>query len=86
MVRAVIPSGWYVQVAAPRKIDEANEIAASLKRAKIPVMIEAAQVRGEEYFRVVAGPQPQRSGAEKIMAQIKSKTSLKGDPFVRAVK
>lgn len=85
-VRGKIPSGWYVQVAAPRKVQDATEIARNLQRSGIPVMIESAQVRGEDYFRVVAGPQSQRSGAEKLLNQIKSKGSVKGDPFVRAVR
>lgn len=85
-VRAKIPTGWYVQVAAPRKVQDATEIAKKLQRSGIPVMIESAQVRGEDYFRVVAGPQAQRAGAEKLLTQIKSKGSVKGDPFVRAVR
>ena len=85
-IRDNIPPGLYVQVAAPRKTQEANEMAIQLKKAGFSVMIEAARVRGEEYFRIVVGPDSQRTGAEKTMGLIKKESSLKADPFVRAVK
>jgi cell division septation protein DedD len=85
-VKSSIPAGWYVQVAAPKNIGEANKLAATLKRNGFPVMIESAQVRGEDYYRVVVGPRTQRNSAEQLLSQIKAKKSVPGDPFVRAVK
>lgn len=85
-VKRSIPVGWYVQVSAQKNLDEANKAASTLRRAGFPVLIEAAQVRGEDYYRVVSGPKTQRSAADQLLTQIKGRKLTQGDPFVRAVK
>lgn len=85
-VKRSVPVGWYVQVSAQKNLEDANKTASSLRRAGFPVLIEAAQVRGEDYYRVVAGPKSQRTAADKLLAQMKGKKLVQGDPFVRAVK
>lgn len=86
MVREVVPSGWYTQVAAPRSIRDAEELAERLKNNSLAVMIEMANVRGQEYYRVIVGPDPSRSSAQEHMSQVKSLKLVRGDPFVRLVK
>ncbi len=83
IIRAILPKGWYAQVAAPRKISEAEALASKLKRSGFPVLIERANVRGAEYFRVVVGPETDRVQVERLMSQLKRE---RYEPFPRAVK
>ena len=81
-----IPGGWFAQVAAPKQIDDANKLANNLKQSGFAVMIEAAQVRGEDYFRVLVGPEGSKSQAEILLRQLKRESYIKGEPFIRMVK
>lgn len=83
LVRAILPKGWYAQVAAPKRIGEAEGLAARLKRSGFPVLIERANVRGEEYFRVVVGPEKDRVQVDRLIGQVKREGF---EPFPRAVK
>lgn len=78
--------GWYAQVAAPRKREDAEKIAKQLKGSKFQVIIENAQVRGQEYFRVLVGPETNRELADKSLDSLKRQSYLQADPFVRLVK
>lgn len=83
LVRAMLPKGWYAQVAAPKRLGEAEGLAARLKRSGFPVLIERANVRGEEYFRVVVGPEKDRVQVDRLIGQVKREGF---EPFPRAVK
>ena len=82
-VRTILPKGWYAQVAAPRKISEAQGLAMKLKRSGFPVLIERASVRGEDYYRVVVGPEKDRVQVDRLIGQVKREGF---EPFPRAVK
>lgn len=86
LVRDVIPPGWFAQIAAPRKMQDANSLAGRLKSSGFAVMIEVARVRGEEYYRVLVGPEQNRAQAERLVGQLKRESYLQGDPFLRVVK
>jgi cell division septation protein DedD len=86
MIRKVVPTGWYAQIAAPKRVTEAEAMAEKLKKAGFPVMIENANVRGQEYFRVIVGPEGSRERADRLVAQIRREGVSGGDPFVRMVK
>ena len=75
-----------MQIAAPRQLPDAQELARKLRSAGIPVLIEGARVRGDEYFRVIAGPVKERADADKMLSKVKSQSFVRGDPFIRAVK
>ena len=81
-----IPSGWFAQIAAPKQIDDARQLGDKLKKSGFAVVIEAAQVRGEDYFRVLVGPENSKSQADVLLKQLKRETYLKGEPFLRMVK
>lgn len=85
-IRKKIPGGWFAQIAAPKKIEDANQLARSLRDSGFPVMIESAQVRGEEYFRVLVGPEASKEQADILLKQIKREPYIKSDPFIRLVK
>ena len=85
-VKGVLPAGWYAQVAAPKKLPEAQQIAKSLKKAGFAVLIENAHVRGEDYYRVVVGPEDGRVQADRLVDQLKRESSLSAQPFVRRVR
>lgn len=81
-----LSKGWFAQVAAPRKRTDADAIVSKLRSSGFRVSIENANVRGEEYFRVMVGPEDNRQMAERLVDQLKREKYLKSDPFVRLVK
>ncbi len=85
-MRAVISKGWYAQIAAPKKLQDASELAQKLKASGFPVVIETARVRGEEYFRVIVGPETARPQAEAMVKQLGRERYLPGTPFLRVVR
>lgn len=84
--RQVLPKGWFAQVAAPKKSKDAETLVDRLKGSGYPVVVERAQVRGEEYFRVLVGPQSSREKVEALIKRLKRERYVQGDPFARAVK
>ena len=86
MVRTVLPKGWFAQIAAPSKRNDAEALAKQLKASGFPVVIENANVRGQEYFRVLVGPEQTRAQGDRLVAQLKRERSVVGDPFLRLVK
>ncbi len=78
--------GWFAQVAAPKKRADADALVGKLRKSGFRVTIENADVRGEEYFRVLVGPEDNRQMAERLIGQLKREKYLQGDPFVRMVK
>ena len=86
LVRDVIPAGWYAQVAAPKKMQDATALSSKLKASGFAVMIEVARVRGEEYYRILVGPEQNRAQAERLVGQVKRESYLPGSPFLRVVK
>ncbi len=85
-VRDVLPKGWFAQIAAPKSVGEAESVARQLKAAGFSVMIERADVRGDQYFRLLVGPEVSKEQAERLIAQVKREKVIKGDPFLRLIK
>jgi cell division septation protein DedD len=86
LIRDALPSGWFAQVGAVKSSDEAKSIATTLREGGFPVVIEKAEVRGEQYFRILVGPEESRAPAERLVGQLKREKMVKGDPFLRLVK
>ncbi|MCB0319122.1 MAG: SPOR domain-containing protein [Bdellovibrionales bacterium] len=84
-IRSVIPRGWYAQLAAPRIVSDANTLANKLRSSGFPVMIEKAVVRNQEYFRVLVGPEQNKTLANRLLEQIKREPYISGEPFIRNV-
>jgi len=84
-VVAVVPRGWFAQVAAPGDKEDAIGLASMLHQAGFPVLIENARVRGQNYFRVLVGPEENRQLAERLVSQLKRERYLYDDPFIRLV-
>jgi cell division septation protein DedD len=85
-VKRIVPSGYFAQVAAPKNLSDAESVARKLKKSGFPVVVEVASVRGEEYFRVLVGPEQNRVHADRLVDQLRSERYLSGPPFVRQVK
>lgn len=81
-----LPKGWFAQVAAPKKREDADAISRQLKSSGFSVVVEGAQVRGESYFRILVGPEANREQADRLIQQLKRESYLKTDPFVRMVR
>lgn len=81
-----VPHGWYAQVAAPSREGDALSLAGRLKASGFGVKIELARVRGQDYFRVLVGPEDARHHAERLIVQLKRESYLKGEPFIKLVK
>jgi cell division septation protein DedD len=86
LIRSVLPAGWFAQVAAPRQLKDAEELSRKLKSSGFKIMIEQANVRGEEYFRVLVGPEDSRSHAQELLGQLGRESYLRGEPFLRLVR
>jgi cell division septation protein DedD len=86
LVRKVIPSGYFAQVAAPKKLAEAESIAGKLKRSGFPVVVESASVAGQGFYRVLVGPEQNKLQADRLVSQLKSEKYIAGNPFIRRVK
>lgn len=85
-VKSKISTGWYAQVAAPSKLDDANGLAKKLKDSGFSSSIEVANIRGQEYYRVLVGPEEERKYSESMVQQLKREKYLRGDPFIRLIK
>jgi cell division septation protein DedD len=86
LVRKVVPSGYFAQVAAPKKMNEAEAIAGKLKRSGFPVVIESASVAGQNFYRVLVGPEENKVQADRLVSQLGSESYISGKPFIRKVK
>jgi cell division septation protein DedD len=84
--KQAIPGGWFAQAGAPRKYEEAERMARKLRASGFAVVIETAEVRGEEYFRILVGPEESRIQAERLVGQLKREANLPGEPFLRLVR
>jgi cell division septation protein DedD len=84
-VKQVLPQGFFAQVAAPKRIAEAQDVARRLKKSGFPVVIETAHVRGEDYFRVLVGPEENKVQADRLVDQLKRESYLSGSAFLRRV-
>jgi DedD protein len=69
-----LPSGYFVQVAAVSKQDDAQALVDALKKKEYPAFV-AAQVATDKLFRVQLGPYPEAKEAEAM------RTRLIGDGY-----
>lgn len=86
LVKKVLPPGYFAQVAAPKKLAEAEGVAKRLKRSGFPVVIESTNVAGQSFYRVLVGPEDNKVQADRLVSQLKSESYVAGDPFIRKVK
>ncbi len=84
-VKSVLPNGWFAQLAAPKQVADADFLAKQLRDSGFPVVIEKTVVRGEEYYRVLCGPEEKREHAEILINQLKRESYIKAEPFLRRV-
>jgi cell division septation protein DedD len=85
-VVSAVPNGWFAQVAAPSSAEDANALASQLRLAGFPVLVERAVVQGQNYFRVLVGPEDNRQQAERLMQQLKREPNIGNDPFIRLIR
>ena len=86
IIQGVINKGWYAQVAAPGKKSDADAVAGQLRKNGFRVAIENANVRGEQYFRILVGPEETRPQAEALVQQLQREKYINGVPFIRMLK
>lgn len=80
-----VSSGWYAQIAAPAKLADADRLANQLKQSGFPAVVETAQVNGQEYYRVLAGPEKSKTMADRLVTQLSREKELRSKPFARFV-
>jgi len=85
-VKHILPSGWYAQVSAPRDLKDADSLARQLHASGFRSVVEKAHVRGQEYFRVLVGPEDTREQAARLKGQLGRERYLRGDPFIRRIR
>ena len=79
-------SGWYVQVAAARSHVQASKVYIKAEKAGLKMVLERAKVRGQDYYRVIIGPYPDREAAVTARAGIKAKGVSRAEPFLKRVR
>lgn len=86
IARGKVASGWYAQIAAPTKKEEADAIALKLQKNGFHVAIENAEVRGDKYYRILVGPEKNKTQADALVGQLKRESYVGGAPFIRMIK
>lgn len=84
--QGVKEKGWYAQVAAPKSKTEADALASKLRSNGFRVAIETAQVKGDQYYRILVGPEDNKDQATSLVGQLKRESYLAGEPFIRPIK
>lgn len=85
-VEASLPSGWFVQVAAPESRSDANSLIEKLRSNGFKASIEVALIREQQYYRVLVGPESNKELAERLLKQVTREPYLQGTPFLKYVK
>jgi DedD protein len=70
--------GWAVQLGALKTADDANKLRDRLKNAGFVAFVDKIDANGATLWRVRAGPEVERSAADKLRAGIKDKLKLDG--------
>jgi cell division septation protein DedD len=79
-------AGWYVQVAAPKSIDEAKSLINQLRENGFgDSSIQSAEVRGELYYRVLVGPEENAVLAQRLLEQLAREPYIKFKPYLKRV-
>lgn len=81
-VKKRLPNGYFAQVAAPKQLTQAEQIAKKLQKSGFPVVIESTTVKGENFYRVVVGPEDNKIQAQRLIAQLKGEKYLVSSPFI----
>lgn len=71
--------GWAVQLAAVSSQADANALRDKLRANGFDGFVDSVQAGGKQLWRVRAGPQTQRSDAQRVHDQIKAKLGLDGN-------
>jgi DedD protein len=71
--------GWAVQLAAMSNQADANALRDKLRASGFDGFVDSVQSGGKRLWRVRAGPQTQRSDAQRVHDQIKAKLGIDGN-------
>lgn len=81
-----ISPGWYLQVAAVRKLGlESNRVVEILRQTGYSVKIQETTVESLHYYRILVGPYRSQSGATDEIDKVGFVSETYGDPFVRRI-
>lgn len=80
-----LASGYYVQVAVAATKKDASITMNKLKRSGFPAIIEESRAESGKlaYYRVLLGPEANRTISERMSAQVAREPYIKARPFVR---
>ena len=73
-------------MAAPKARSDADSLAQKLRSSGFQITIETANVRGEKYFRVLVGPEDNRTLAQRLSGQVKREPYVQGEPFIKVIR
>jgi cell division septation protein DedD len=78
-----VDPGWYVQVAAPQYSKDAEDLAQKMRESGFAVLVNYVNVNGQEYFRVLSGPESTKVIANRLRDQLMREKLVDSVPFVR---
>ncbi len=77
-VPAARAGGWAVQLGALKTAEDANKLRDRIKNAGFAAFVDKVEANGATLWRVRAGPEVDRTAADKLKAGIKDKLKLDG--------
>ena len=81
-----VSRGWYAQVGSFRNLGDAKEVLYKLRSTGFPAVIESASVAGDQFYRVLAGPEKDRNLADRLASQVYAEDFIAQHPFVKYVR
>lgn len=85
-VNSLVPSkGWYVQIAAAPNDAKALEYYNRMAAKGLKVSLEPAAIRDRSFYRVLIGPFSSQADAVAKRSDLKQRTGVEGEPFIRHV-
>ena len=81
-----VAAGWYIQIAATKTSNEADEVVAKIAKHSYSAQIDTAQVGTRLFYRVLVGPYSSRVEAEKQRGIIAKRKLTRAAPFLKRVR
>lgn len=84
-VQQDLSKGWYVQLAAKKTVEEAMAVVKDLNKLGLKSVVQPAQVRNTNYYRVLSGPYTDKKSAQASQGKLTDANLTSGSAFLKEV-
>lgn len=77
--------GWYIQLAAKKTVEDAMEVVGAVSSAGSKTVVQPAQVRNTNYYRVLVGPFSDKKAAQSAQDKISGALTPGISPFIKEI-